>query len=275
MGERLQTLFFLTCLMVLSTMVDISAAFADSAVGKVTYIDGKVQVLRSDTPQPLALDAPLFSSDVVITDDSGRVKISMIEGSVVFVGRKSRLSIDEYVVEKGELTSGTFNMLWGKVRFAVTKLRAPGASFNVNTSTATLGVRGTVLTVTVPKPKKLPVNVPKTYKPPKLPTTVLLLQGVVVVKSVNGMQKVMKPGTVAEIDKSGLISVRKAKPAEMPPGAINMPDAPGAMPLKPAMPAGSIAPPSSFVPPPGGFVPPTDSFVPPTTNATPGVNNIY
>jgi len=40
---RLQTLSFLICMVATIVLIDISGAFADSSVGKVTYIDGKAQ----------------------------------------------------------------------------------------------------------------------------------------------------------------------------------------------------------------------------------------
>ncbi|MDX8392684.1 MAG: FecR family protein, partial [Mariprofundaceae bacterium] len=212
---RLHAWSLLVCVVVLAEMSGISAAFAQTSVGQVTYLNGNVQVLRHDSPEPLYLNDSIFAEDVVITDASGRAKISMSEGSVVFVGRKSRLNIDEYVVDRGQLKSGSFNMLWGKVRFAVSELRAPGSSFNVKTATATIGVRGTVFTVHVAKPKGIPKILPKTYKPPKMPTDVLLLKGIVIAKSIGGLQKVMKPGHVAKIFKTGLISVRKVRPVDL------------------------------------------------------------
>src|SRR5665811_1490905 len=83
---------------------------AASSVGHVSYLNGEVQVLRGDNPMPLLLNDPVYPTDVVVTDVSGRAKINMNEGSIIFVGRKSRISIDKYVIDKGELTSGAFNM---------------------------------------------------------------------------------------------------------------------------------------------------------------------
>jgi len=224
MNKLLNNLSILTFIVLLTGLSASPSAFADASVGKVTYLNGEVQVLRKGEPGTLALNGNVYASDVVVTGDAGRAKISMNEGSVIFVGSKSRISIDKFVIEKGNLSSGAFNMLWGKVRFAVSKLRSSNASFNVTTATATIGVRGTVFTVSVDKPTGVSsaVKLPKGYKPPKLDTKVLLLEGAVVAKSIAGLTRTMKPGQIANIPKGGLIAVRKMRPTDVNTSDLNV-----------------------------------------------------
>jgi len=220
----------LVCGVTLAIMA-VTPVFAASSVGHVSYLNGEVQVLRGDKPLPLQLNDLVYPTDVVVTEASGRAKIDLNEGSVIFVGSKSRISIDEYVIDKGKLTTGSFNMLWGKVRFAVSKLKAKGSSFSVKTATATIGVRGTVFTVSVPEPTTgIPaIKLPENYTPPKLGTKVLLLEGAVIAKAIGGLQKTMKPGQIANIPKSGLIAVRKVRPADLKNSDVNVKTfAPGA-----------------------------------------------
>jgi hypothetical protein len=177
-----------------------------TVAGKVSYHSGEAWALRDGERVALQQGVEVHSGDVIVTTISGRAKFSMVDKSVVYVGRQSRITIDQYEMREGSLFSGSFNMLWGKVRFLVTKLNSSRANFSVKTKTATIGVRGTQFAVMLDKPTK-----PKQL----VPTTVMLFEGAVVAKSVKGQVTNIKPGTIVHLKPNGIVQTRKIEKRDL------------------------------------------------------------
>ena len=177
-----------------------------SVAGDVEYLSGEAWIERSGEKVSLKVGDTVDAGDVVVTTQSGRVKLIMKDDSKVYVGSQSRITIDNYEMRGGSLFSGSFNMLWGKVRFLVTKLKKGTGSFDVHTKTATIGVRGTQFAVMLNKPAK----------PQQLvPTTVMLFEGAVVGKSIKGQVANIKPGTIVRLKPDGAILTRKIEKHDM------------------------------------------------------------
>ena len=170
-----------------------------TVAGNVDYLSGEAWIERSGEKVLLNNGDTVDAGDVVVTTLSGRVQLLMQDGSKVFVGRKSRITIDKYETQKGILSSGSFNMLWGKVRFLVAKLSKGASSFSVQTKTATIGVRGTQFAVIANKPLT-----PKQI----VPTTVMLFEGAVVGRSLKGNITNIKPGKLVVFNPAGKITTR-------------------------------------------------------------------
>ena len=181
--------------------------------GEVSYMRGDAWLIHSGNRTQLTLGTKVQEGDVVVTKSNGRVKLSMVDGSRLFVGSQSRLKVETYSMNKGNLFSANINMLWGKVRFFVSKLRTKSSSFQVKTKTAVIGVRGTEFAVIVPVPKNLPakpsVRVSKILLKNLKPTKLLLFSGAVVGQSVSGAVKHVKPGMAVNFKPSGLIESNK------------------------------------------------------------------
>ncbi|MDX8377136.1 MAG: FecR family protein [Mariprofundales bacterium] len=148
-------IFVLMCMVLLSISLPYIAIAATVGVGQINYVRGNVWILkqggeRSDAAKGTMLQA----ADVIMTDDSGRAKLKMIDESMIYVGRSSRLAIKKYDMDGADLSDASLDMLWGRARFAVNKLRANG-KFKVRTKTAVLGVRGTGWAMIVPLPRAI------------------------------------------------------------------------------------------------------------------------
>jgi hypothetical protein len=95
-------------------------------------------------PAPLAVHDAVNWQDVVETQQTGRVRISLLDGSVLNVGARSTMRI----VEHNPQTQQTqVELTLGRVRGQVVKLSKPGASFQLKTQTAVIGVVGTIFVV--------------------------------------------------------------------------------------------------------------------------------
>jgi len=194
-------------------------AMASVESGEVTYTRGDAWLVRDGGRIALSLGMKVHEGDVVVTRDSGRIKLKMVDDSRLFVGRQSRLTIEDYRMQGSNLLSGKFNMLWGKVRFLVSKLRIKSSSFEVATKTAVIGVRGTEFAVVVQAPEHLSkrpaIHVRKDVARDLRPTKLLLFSGAVVGKSLSGFQKNIKPGMAANFHPSGFIESRRINRADM------------------------------------------------------------
>ena len=181
-----------------------------SVAGNVDYVSGEVVVIRSAGEMPLASSQLVFSSDTIITGETGRVRLSMRDGSTIYVGHLSRINIADYQLKNKSLLSGLFNMLWGKARFVVNHLKSIDASFSVKTSTAVLGVRGTNFIVSLDRPANVSGRLEaRDIRPDPMPTTALLQEGRLAVKALpKGGEILMKAGQIAVVSKDGKVSVR-------------------------------------------------------------------
>ena len=83
--------------------------------------------------------------DTVRTLGTGRVRIGLEDGSVLNIGARSTMRIVRHDAQSQQTE---IEMQLGKLRGQVVKLSKPGASFQIKTQTAVIGVVGTLLTVT-------------------------------------------------------------------------------------------------------------------------------
>ena len=187
--------------------------FASESVGHVSYQSGEAWVITENGKRELSLGSEVFPSDIIVTGEKGRVKLAMNDDSHIYVSQQSRMEINAFDVQDGELFQGLLKMVWGKARFLVKTLRSKSSSFTVSTTTAVIGVRGTEFSVDVPTPQNLKARDalqlrPTVQLPSKL-TTLMLFEGAVVGKSLSGTVKTIKPGQLVRFQQTGKIFVRK------------------------------------------------------------------
>jgi len=197
-----------------------SVVFAEtmSDVGKVTFVSGDVYVVRGAERLTLNEDDGVQAADTVITGSRGRVSLQMHDNSKVHIGRLSRVSLSNYALKEKSLMSGSFNVLWGRVRFFVAKL-SEGSGFKVSTKTAVLGVRGTEFVVIVPMPEGIvdPTSLELPANLPDLITTVFGIEGLVEGVSLSGQKMLIGPGVKVEFTNDGKIKfTSQDKPISIP-----------------------------------------------------------
>ncbi|MCF7822266.1 MAG: FecR family protein [Mariprofundaceae bacterium] len=253
-GDGVGRLFlFIVALSVLVAAPDVVLADASAEAGRVTYIKGDAFVIRNAEQLSLTEGSRVFSSDTLVTGESGRISLVMRDDSKIFVGRSSRIDVSEYVVKEKSLISGAFDMLWGKVRFYVASVNK-GSAFSVSTKTAVLGVRGTEFLVTVPIPGG--ITDPTAIRlPPDLPaevTRVVGIEGMVVGLSRSGERAAISPGVTVEFTQAGEVIFRFSDkpdvPRPLPGGGPDIPKVPGPADLRtPPPPQPHIISPGQFL----------------------------
>jgi len=108
--------------------------------GEVCVVCGKVVIIREKIAHSCwaRRDLSLFNSDIISTQENGRMRFSFIDGSLVTLASMTELEITRNVLDQAAKTRSLFiNMRSGKARFMVCKLEDFAFSeATVKTSTA-------------------------------------------------------------------------------------------------------------------------------------------
>jgi hypothetical protein len=130
---------------------------AQAAVGSIVTMEGTVEIGRGGAFNAVAVGAEVESGDTIRTGTPGRARIVFQDDSVMNLGDSSTLVVDRSVFDPdaGGISSA-FRLLSGKVRALVSEYYDdPLASFDVETTTAVSGVRGTEFIVAYREDEKL------------------------------------------------------------------------------------------------------------------------
>ncbi|MBF0554344.1 MAG: FecR domain-containing protein [Nitrospirae bacterium] len=127
-----------------------TTAWADTEIGKVTFVEGKCDVLRGGNlpAKPLQLQDPIFEKDTVRTKAASKAEISFKDGNVLRLAQSTRIDISEYI-SNNEQNKSAVKLPRGHVRAIVDKdiakriANAPSTNhFEVQTPNVVAGVRG-------------------------------------------------------------------------------------------------------------------------------------
>ena len=114
--------------------------------GKVNAAIPAETLQRGGAPEvALKLQDNINWEDVVKTLKMGRVRIELLDGSFLNIGARSEMRI---VKHDPQTQQTEVQMTVGRLRGEVVKLTKPGASFQVRTQTAVIGVVGTIFLIT-------------------------------------------------------------------------------------------------------------------------------
>lgn len=127
------------------------AAAADQPAGTVTNIAGAAVARRAGTDQRLAINAPIFAGDHIVTSENGGVKLLMADDSVLDLGPKTSFKVDKFTASGPGDRNAVFSVLYGRLRALVTKAITPQSKIEVRTNDAVMGVRGTEFVVNAPQ----------------------------------------------------------------------------------------------------------------------------
>ena len=134
-------------LWVLLVALPIQSALADEPIvaGTVIHVQGAAFTNHRESSSNLSPGTPIWVGDHVVTGHNARVGLRMIDGTVFSLGADTEFAVNDYryqeQTEKGtarlELIKGVFRAVTG----AIGKLKE--RDFKVQTSVATIGIRGT------------------------------------------------------------------------------------------------------------------------------------
>lgn len=126
----------------------LAAPAAAEGVGTVTHFSGMLITQKpSGAIKVLGVNSEVEAGDVLVTDGSGYAQIRFIDDQQVTLRPNTRLQVEDYQFksENPEADSAILSLIKGGLR-AITGLvgkRAKKSAYQVRTTTATIGIRGT------------------------------------------------------------------------------------------------------------------------------------
>lgn len=126
----------------------LAPAFAAPApVGAVDRVEADVTAAQTGETRPLSPSSPLLFKDSVRTGAGARFEGKLDDGTVLTLGEKGKLKIDEFVYKPGEpggklaltVAKGAFLFVGGKIEGPT------GGNVEIRTQVGVIGVRGTTV----------------------------------------------------------------------------------------------------------------------------------
>lgn len=176
---------------------------AKSIVGKITYMEGNVEILRGDqtlAPQAVHIDGMIYEFDTVIVGNNGYMEVEMntpSAGSLIKV-HANTVFYFEASSKKSSLLRTLFQLLKGSLGFKVGRLGS-NESFDIEIDNALMSVRGTEFFVDM-----------------ALDRTILVTVSEGRVESKAGMNRISaEPGTATFIDSRSKLNALALEPEDI------------------------------------------------------------
>jgi hypothetical protein len=127
-----------------------SLALAQTSVGKFTFVQGRVDVLRppASRAMPVKMGDAVFVGDIIRAKSKSRAEITFTDGNIVRVAPNTRVEISEYMFEETK-GKGILKLSRGKVQAIIQEKIAKRIAtfgeanrFEIHTPTAIAGARG-------------------------------------------------------------------------------------------------------------------------------------
>lgn len=150
-------------------------SLAADKIGEVVAVVGKPQAKAVDGTRDLAAGSDVFEDDSIVTA-KGNAQILLRDGTKLVVGPDSNLLLDRFLMKgKSKAQKVSIMALRGTYRFITGK--SDKSAYNIATSSATIGIRGTAFDFWVKKK-----------------TGAVVLKGAVLLKGLNGGAVDVKSG---------------------------------------------------------------------------------
>ncbi len=119
-------------------------------IGQVETLNGVATAQRADgTLVTLQVGSKVFEDDVITTQDGAAASLTFVDGTIFTMASASRMILDELIYDPdSNSNSGAFNLVEGGFVFIAGKVAGSGG-MNVTTPTATMGIRGTTVSVDI------------------------------------------------------------------------------------------------------------------------------
>ncbi len=115
-------------------------AMADIRAGSVTALLPSAHIERAGKNLKAKPGVEVDRDDLLRTDDQGRVRITLVDHSIISLGVKSQLRI---VTHDSSSRQTSLELAFGKLRAQVAKITRAGGRFELRTPNAVAGVIGT------------------------------------------------------------------------------------------------------------------------------------
>ena len=125
------------------------ASAAPQPIGRVETLTGSASAVRNGIAIELNVGDLIFQGDVVQTRTDSTLAIAFSDGSAFTLNENARMVLNEFVYDPNSTAnSAVINLVQGTVSFIAAQVAKTG-NMRVETPTATIGIRGTFVTVSV------------------------------------------------------------------------------------------------------------------------------
>jgi hypothetical protein len=141
--SRLASLVFPTIL-VLTIMLAVPAANAQSTVGTITQVQGAANIQRGAANIVVAPNMPVQLNDRIVTQPGASVTIGLVDNSSLQLGPSATLTMDESVAINGVGAPSKVGLLGGSLHSVIVgAMRGSSPALQVQTPNSVSSVRGT------------------------------------------------------------------------------------------------------------------------------------
>jgi hypothetical protein len=124
------------------------AAWADSNIGDAQVVVNDVRGAVGPQETVLRAGIDVFQNEVIRTGPKSASRVLFQDKTNLSVGASSQVTLDRFVYDPDPAKSAVaLSIAKGVARFTTGNL--PKSSYRISTPTATIGVRGTIITITV------------------------------------------------------------------------------------------------------------------------------
>jgi hypothetical protein len=116
-------------------------------VGKATSVVPAADYTRGAQLASLSVNDDVEQNDRVKTSAKGSTEIKFVDGTTLTIGPDSEVVLDKMVFDGDKARNATIQLVRGAMRFA--SGRSDHSAYHIETRVATIGVRGTVIDVSV------------------------------------------------------------------------------------------------------------------------------
>ena len=183
-------MFFILRLLILSLLFGSSLLFA--SIGKVSLLKGEASLERAGAVLSVKNEMNLEEKDSIKTTKGSQIQLIFTDKTVITLGSESHFKVNEYLSEgsspkaKFKFNQGTFKTITGKIG------KSAPENFTLETKTATIGIRGTVIGGAVPPPSS------------SAPDTIICLGGQITATSLRtGVTVNLPAGTITVVPTNG------------------------------------------------------------------------
>lgn len=139
-----------------------SWADANEAAGKIVISTGNNRVIHADgSSEKLKTRAQVFSGDTIKTGKKGRIHIRFSDGSILSLKPDTEFRVDEYQFKPSAESNGKadYSLIRGGMRKLTGLIgKKKKENYQVKTSVATIGIRGTGYTAVLVSPEENSLN---------------------------------------------------------------------------------------------------------------------
>jgi len=124
------------------------STYVFAAIGKISAFKGEVQIKRLGITLIAKKGFKIEKNDIISTSKNARAQMIFDDGTVVSIGKASKLNITDYIFNTTHPKKSTarFNFAKGAFKFITGKIgKLAPEKFKIETKTASIGIRGTVL----------------------------------------------------------------------------------------------------------------------------------